>query len=58
MLDVTEPDNHYVELVAAEADLRTDLPKYCIFRYGELLDEPLDIKKYWRDDKVGSCKEY
>src|SRR5262249_55518139 len=33
-------------------DIRTDLPRYRVWRDGEVIDEPTDIKKYWRDDLV------
>ena len=35
-----------------EIDIRTDVPQYRIWKKGELIDEPLDIKKYWNDDLV------
>ena len=33
-------------------DIRTDIPKYTIYRDGELVDEPTDISPYWNDDLV------
>ena len=33
-------------------DLRTDLPRYRIWRDGELVDEPGDVRELWRDDLV------
>ena len=33
-------------------DLRTDLPRYRVWRHGELVDEPTDIAALWRDDLV------
>ena len=53
VLDVTEPGDPHPKLIAPEADLRTDLPRYRVFKDGELIDEPTDIIKYWRDDLVG-----
>jgi uncharacterized protein YcsI (UPF0317 family) len=38
--------------LAPEADITTDLPKYRVFRDGALIDEPVDIRKYWSDDLV------
>jgi len=38
--------------VAPHADLRTDLPKYRVWREGELVDEPTSVKDLWRDDLV------
>ena len=53
ILDVTEPGDSEPRLVAPGADLRTDLPRYRIWRDGELVDEPTDIVSHWRDDLVG-----
>jgi uncharacterized protein YcsI (UPF0317 family) len=40
--------------VAAEADLRTDVPRYRVFRDGQPeAHEPTDIRSLWRDDLVG-----
>jgi uncharacterized protein YcsI (UPF0317 family) len=38
--------------LAADLDLRTDLPRYRVWRDGHLVDEPGDIKTYWRSDLV------
>ncbi len=35
-----------------DLDIRTDLPRYRVFRDGEIVDEPTDITAYWRDDLV------
>src|SRR5438067_13334867 len=43
LLDVTEPGSAEPRLVAPGADLRTDLPRYRLFRAGELVDEPADL---------------
>jgi uncharacterized protein YcsI (UPF0317 family) len=37
---------------APGADLRTDLPRYRIFREGKLADEVTDASPHWRDDLV------
>jgi len=53
VIDVTEVGNPCPdEAVARGADLRTDVPRYCIYRNGVLVDEPYDISSYWRDDFV------
>ena len=36
-----------------DVDLRTDLPRYRVWRHGELVEEPADIRHLWRDDLVG-----
>ena len=35
-----------------DIDIRTDVPRYRVFKAGELVDEPTDIRKYWSDDLV------
>src|SRR3954453_2903738 len=52
LLDVTEPGDPTPREVAPKADLRTDLPRYRVYRHGELVDEPTDVKNYWREDLV------
>ncbi len=52
VLDVTEIGNSEPKVAAPGADLRFDIPKYRIYRYGELTDEVTDLSKYWRDDLV------
>src|SRR5688572_24854306 len=53
LLDVTEPGDPEPKAVAPGADLRTDLPCYRVWKNGERIDEPFDVRKYWRDDLVG-----
>lgn len=38
--------------LAAELDIRTDLPRYRVFRHGALVDEVTDLRNLWRDDLV------
>ena len=52
LLDVTEPGSPIPEMVARDADVRTDCPRYCVYRNGELVDEPTDIRSMWQDDHV------
>ncbi len=52
VLDVTEAGSPVPRLVAPAADLRYDIPRYRIYRRGELTDEVTDIESYWRDDLV------
>lgn len=52
VLDVTEPGSPVPRLVAPGADLRTDIPKYRIYKHGELVEEVTDITPYWGDDMV------
>jgi uncharacterized protein YcsI (UPF0317 family) len=52
LLEVTEPGDPVPHALAPSADLRTDLPRYRIYKDGELVDERLDITSLWRDDFV------
>ena len=47
--DVGSPHPHGV---AQNADLRTDIPKYCIYRDGELVEEVTDVTPYWPENSV------
>jgi uncharacterized protein YcsI (UPF0317 family) len=53
LLDVTEPGSPEPRLVAPGADLRTDCPRYCVYEHGKLVEEPTDLRRWWRDDLVG-----
>jgi uncharacterized protein YcsI (UPF0317 family) len=53
LLDVTEPGSFEPRAVAAGADLRTDVPRYCVYQHGKLVDEPTDLLRWWRDDLTG-----
>jgi uncharacterized protein YcsI (UPF0317 family) len=46
VLDVTDPGSPRTAL-APDADLRTDLPRYRVWRDGELVDEPVDATEAW-----------
>jgi len=52
LLDVTEPGDPEPRGVARGADLRTDLPRYRVYRDGQVVEEPTDLKNWWRDDLV------
>lgn len=48
----TEPGN-YAPMVAADADIRTDVGRYRVFRGGVPdAEEPSDVRSLWRDDFV------
>ena len=52
VLDVTEPGSPVPRLIAPNADLRYDIPRYRIYKKGELTDEVTNLDKYWRNDLV------
>ena len=52
LLDVTDVGSPIPRFAAPEADLRTDLPRYRVYRDGELAEERPDVVGRWRDDLV------
>jgi uncharacterized protein YcsI (UPF0317 family) len=53
LLEVTDPGSPEPAQTAPGADLRTDVPRYRVYRDGELAGEPADVAAEWRDDLVG-----
>ena len=47
--DVGDPA---MPMLGNDIDLRTDLPRYRVWRNGELVDEPTDVSDLWRTDLV------
>ena len=52
IIGLSEPGDPRVPALGADLDLRTDLPRYRVWRDGEVADEPTDILDHWRDDLV------
>ena len=52
LLDMTEVGSWEPRQVAPGADVRTDVPKYRVYRHGILSEEPTDIAHLWRRDLV------
>jgi uncharacterized protein YcsI (UPF0317 family) len=52
VLEVTEPGDPTPRRFAPEADLRTDLPRYRVWKDGELAGEPTDVRDLWQNDLV------
>ena len=52
LLDISEPGHPTLPALGADLDIRTDVPRYRVWRDGALVDEPTDILRYWRDDLV------
>lgn len=52
VIGLSEPGSPHVPALGADLDLRTDLPRYRVWRHGELAAEPTDIRDLWRDDLV------
>ena len=49
MSDVGDPR---IPALGIDLDIRTDVPRYRVWRDGEVVEEPTDIMAHWRDDLV------
>ncbi|MFZ0846578.1 MAG: putative hydro-lyase [Pseudolabrys sp.] len=52
LIGSSAPGDWRVPALAEDIDIRTDLPRYRVWRHGELVEEPDDLLKVWRDDLV------
>ncbi len=52
LLAVSAPGDWRLPSLGEDIDIRTDIPRYRVFRHGELIDEPTDVRAHWRDDLV------
>jgi len=52
LLAASTPGDFRLPTLADDLDIRTDVPRYRVFRHGEPIDEPTDVRAYWRDDLV------
>ena len=52
LLGVSAPGDPRIPRLGADIDLRTDAPRYCVYRDGKLAETPTDLKDVWRDDFV------
>src|SRR5262249_52538232 len=52
VLAVSEPGDPRLPSLGEDLDIRTDLPRYRIWRRGELVEEPGDLNDVWREDLV------
>jgi uncharacterized protein YcsI (UPF0317 family) len=52
VIGVSEPGDPAIPALGADIDIRSDLPAYRVWKDGELVDEPFDVRAWWRDDLV------
>lgn len=52
VLAVSEPGDWTLPALGADLDLRSDLPRYRVWRHGEIVDQPGDVRHLWQDDLV------
>jgi uncharacterized protein YcsI (UPF0317 family) len=52
LIAVSEAGDPRLALLGEDLDIRTDIPRYRVWKDGALIDEPQDILKWWRGDLV------
>jgi uncharacterized protein YcsI (UPF0317 family) len=52
VIGISEPGSRTIPELGLDLDIATDIPKYRVWRNGELVDEPSTVEEYWRDDLV------
>lgn len=52
LIAMTDPGDPIFSVLGRGLDLRTDVPRYRVYRYGEPTEEPIHILDLWRDDFV------
>lgn len=52
LLAVSEAGDPMLPALGDDIDIRTDIPRYRVYRDGELCDNPTDIRDLWRGDLV------
>jgi uncharacterized protein YcsI (UPF0317 family) len=52
LIGVSAPGDWRIPALAEDLDIRTDTPRYRVWRAGALVDEPQDLMAWWRDDLV------
>lgn len=52
LLGISEAGSPNIPMLGEDLDIRTDIPRYRVWRNGELADEPRDLRAVWRDDLV------
>jgi len=52
VLAVSEPGDPRLPSLGEDLDIRTDLPRYRVWRRGELIEEPAEVSHIWRQDLV------
>src|SRR5215470_9007634 len=52
LLAASTPGDWRLPSLGEDLDIRTDLRRYRVWRDGSTVDEPTDIRRWWRDDLV------
>ena len=52
LIGMSAPGDPALPALGAGIDMRSDVPRYRVFRDGKLVEEPTDVRHLWRDDLV------
>src|SRR5262247_2546810 len=52
LIAVSSPGEWQLSALADDIDIRTDLPRYRVWRHGAIVDEPQEILHWWGNDLV------
>src|SRR6187401_3756732 len=52
IIGMSEVGDPRIPALGLDLDIRTDVPRYRVWRDGEVAEEPTDIMAHWRDDLV------
>ncbi|MGB6535043.1 MAG: putative hydro-lyase [Xanthobacteraceae bacterium] len=52
LIGVSAPGDWRLPALGDDLDIRTDLPRYRVWRDGAIAEEPADLTRWWRDDLV------
>ena len=52
ILEVSDVGSRTLKKIAKDCDIAKDIPKYRIYKKGELVGEYTDVSKFWQDDFV------
>ncbi|HVV62618.1 MAG TPA: DUF1445 domain-containing protein, partial [Pseudolabrys sp.] len=52
LIGSSAPGDWRIPSLAEDLDIRSDLPRYRVWKNGELVAEPTDVREFWRDDLV------
>lgn len=52
LLAMSEPGDPALPELGRDIDIRSDIPRYRVWKHGVLVSEPLDVRDIWRDDLV------
>src|SRR5947209_16300405 len=52
IIGMSDAGDPRIPSLGVDLDIRTDLPRYRVWRDGEVVEEPTDVMAHWRDDLV------